>query len=154
MLVLPVFLLTLLAGCSASSSDFQKGVDAYNKRDYATALREWRPLAEQGHADAQTRLGWMYAEGEGGPEDDKEAMKWYRLAAEQGYAPAQFSLGYMYARGEGVPKDYVEAHKWVILAAANGNEAGVFLRDEFEKLMTPSQIEKAQNLSKEWVKKH
>ena len=36
-----------------SSGDFQKGFNAYNKDDFATALREWTPLAEQGDVDAQ-----------------------------------------------------------------------------------------------------
>ena len=46
----------------------------------------------------------MYANGEGVPEDDAEAVRWYRLAAEQGYAMAQSFLGAMYANGEGVPE--------------------------------------------------
>ena len=41
------------------SADYQKGLDAFNKGDYATALREWKPLAEQGNADAQFNLGTM-----------------------------------------------------------------------------------------------
>ncbi len=55
--------LTLLLGSVGTSwgADFDKGVDAYKSGDFATALREWRPLAEQGHADAQYSLGLMYA---------------------------------------------------------------------------------------------
>ncbi len=45
------------------SADFQKGWTAYNSGDYATALREWRPLAEQGNAVAQSNLGVMYGQG-------------------------------------------------------------------------------------------
>ena len=81
------------------SADFQKGLDAYNKRDYATALREWKPLAEQGNTDAQYNLGVMYGKGRGVPQDDKTALKWYRLAAEQGNAAAQHNLGCMYEKG-------------------------------------------------------
>ncbi len=60
----------------------------------------------------------------------------------------------MYALGTGVPKDYVEAYKWGNLAAANGNEDGAELRDNLAKIMTPSQIEKAQDLSRECVRKN
>ena len=60
-------------------ADFQKGWDASKKGDYATALKEWRPLAEQGDANAQSNLGWMYDNGLGVLEDDKAAVKWYRL---------------------------------------------------------------------------
>ena len=55
-----VLLLFLLGGPSAFGTDFQKGFDAYGKGDYKTALKEWRPLAEQGDADAQYNLAVMY----------------------------------------------------------------------------------------------
>ena len=64
------------------------GVDAQ-----LTELEELRALADQGYANAQISLGYMYATGLGVPEDDVEAVRWYRLAAEQGYANAQISLG-------------------------------------------------------------
>ena len=41
------------------SADLQKGLTAYKSGDYATALREWRPLAEQGDEIAQTSVGWI-----------------------------------------------------------------------------------------------
>jgi uncharacterized protein len=106
---------------SILAQDFQKGVAAYHSGDYATALREWRPLAEQGDASAQTNLGLMYDRGLGVPQDYAEAMKWYRLAAEQGEVSAQFNLGLMYDRGLGVPQDYAEAMKWYRLAAEQGD---------------------------------
>ncbi len=54
---------------------------AYDRGDYATALREWRPLAEQGHADAQFKLGVMYFNGRGVPQDYAQAHKWFNFAA-------------------------------------------------------------------------
>ncbi len=62
-----------------------EGVAAYERGDYATALRESRPLAEQGNAIAQNNLGLMYDQGRGVPQDDARAVKWYSKAAEQGY---------------------------------------------------------------------
>ena len=62
----------------------------------------------------------MYFEGQGVPQDDKEAFKWYRLAAKQGQVEAQYNLGAMYFKGQGVPQDYKEALKWYRLAAAQG----------------------------------
>ena len=55
--------LALLLGSAGLSwgADFKKGLAAYDSGDYATALREWTPLAEQGHADAQFYLGVMYS---------------------------------------------------------------------------------------------
>jgi Sel1 repeat len=94
---------------------------AYKRGDYATALRLWQPFAAQGNAFAQTRLGWMYQNGQGVPPDDKEAIRWYRLAAEQRYALAQYNLGFAYQNGIGVPQDQNEAVKWYRLAAEQGN---------------------------------
>ncbi len=135
------------------SADFQKGYAAYKSGDYATTLREWTPLAEQGDASAQSNLGLMYDKGKGVPQDYKTAMKWYTLAAEQGYADAQYNLGLMYGLGQGVKKDYVYAHMWGNIAASNGNENGGKLRDLFAEEMTPTQIEKAQELARECVRK-
>ena len=91
-LIPPVLLLTLLVGNPAFSADFQKGVTAYDSGDYASALREWTPLAKQGDAVAQYNLGVMYDNGQGVLQDDKTAVKWYTLAAEQGDADAQNNL--------------------------------------------------------------
>jgi len=126
-LCLTIAVLLGSAGLS-QSADFQKGLDAYKSGDYATALREWTPLAEQGHADAQFNLGSMYEYGEGVPQDDKNAVKWYRLAAEQGYARAQIKLGVMYEVGRGVPQDYKTAVKWYRLAAEQGNAHAQYFR--------------------------
>ena len=94
------------------SADFQKGITAYEISDYATALREWTPLAKQGNANAQTLLGAMYEEEKGVPQDYKTAVKWYRLAAEQGGALAPTRLGFMYYKGKGVSQNIVFAYMW------------------------------------------
>ena len=114
--------ITVLLGSAGVSwsADFQKGLAAAQRGDFATALREWTPLAEQGDATAQNNLGVMYDKGEGVPQDDKTAVKWWTLAAEQGYASAQYNLGVMYANGEGVPQDDKTAVKWWTLAAEQG----------------------------------
>ena len=93
--------ITVLLGSAGVSwsADFQKGRAAAHRGDFATALRELTPLAEQGHAGAQTFLGVMYREGQGVPQDDKTAVKWFTLAAEQGKARAQYNLGVMYRKG-------------------------------------------------------
>ncbi|MCZ6876080.1 MAG: sel1 repeat family protein, partial [bacterium] len=62
-------------------ADYQAGVDAYHASDYQTALKEFRPLADQGDAAAQNTLGYMYELGKGVSQDYQEALRWYRLAA-------------------------------------------------------------------------
>ena len=88
--------LTLLLSVSVAA-DFYDGVAAYKAGDYKTAFNEFKPLAEQGVADAQFNLGVMYKNGRGVLQDDKEAVKWYTKAAEQGDAGAQLNLGLMHA---------------------------------------------------------
>ncbi len=131
---------------------FEDAVSAHERGDYATALREFRVLVDQGHAAAQTFLGTMYRNGEGVPQDDAEAAKWYRLAAEQGHAVGQLSLGNMYKRGQGVSQDNVQAYKWFNLAGSQIVSA--FLsRDRVAAKMTPAQIAEAQKLAREWKPK-
>jgi TPR repeat protein len=60
----------------------------------------------------------------------------------------------MYHRGDGVPQDYVQAHMWANLAAAQGNEDARGARDVIAFMMTPSQIEEAQRLAREWLAAH
>ena len=112
--------LTVLLGNAgvSLSADYQKGLDAANRGDFATALREWKPLAEQRNAVAQK------------------------------------DLSVMYAFGKGVPKDYVYAHMWGNLAAANGNVDAKEAKVSLAKIMTPESIIKAQELSKEMLKKN
>lgn len=116
-----VAVLIVLFGTQSFSQDLNKGLKAYNAGDYATALKEWKPLAEEGNARAQHNLGVMYQLGRGFLEDATEAVKWYRLSAEQGYAEAQYNLGNMYRKGNGVLKDYTEVLKWWRLSAEQGN---------------------------------
>ena len=141
--LLMVSLLTC-AGGVAIAQDLDAGLKAAQAGDFQTALKEWKPLADQGHAGAQYNLGLMYANGYGVPEDDAEAVRWYRLAADQRDAIAQHNLGWMYANGEGVLQDNVTAHMWFNIAGANGAEDGRDNREIIERKMTPADISEAQ----------
>ena len=99
-------------------------------------------------------LGVKYSYGEGVSEDKKEAVKCYRKAAEQGLVEAQFNIGLMYHKGEGVPEHSVTAYAWWNIAATNGKERAKVAKLNLAKDMTPEQIAKGQELSKEMVKKN
>lgn len=118
-------LLSLVAALAAvpAHAGWEEAVGAYNKGDYATAAREFRPFAEQGQATAQYILGWIYQNGDGVKQDLAEAAKWYQKAAEKGNADAQYALGSLYAAGGGVKRDDAEAVKW-FRKAAEQNKAG------------------------------
>ena len=117
-LVLTVIFFNTTEGLSA---DIRKGLAAYKRGDYVTAVREWKPFARKGHAKIQNIMGTMYLTGKGVRQNNKEAAKWYKLAAKQGLAGAQFNLGFLYAKGKGVPQNYKTAAEWFSLASKQGH---------------------------------
>ena len=117
-----VLVLSLVCLVVPAWADYQAGMDANNRGDYATALRAWRPLAEQGHAVAQYSLGLLYANGQGVPKDDVQARQWYEKSAAQGHANGQVNLGILYDYGRGVPQDFKKAVYWYRLSANQGND--------------------------------
>ena len=135
---------------------FAEGWGALLRGDYASALSELRPLAEQGDASSQNALGVIYTftSGLDVPQDYAEAAKWFRKAAEQGHAVAQANLANLYTKGQGVPQDYVQAHLWWNLAGAKGDVWNLKNRDSVAEKMTPAQIAEAEKLAREWTEKH
>lgn len=107
-------------------------------------------LAER-DAEEQYNLGVSYANGNGVPEDDKEAVRWYRLAAEQGYASAQYNLGLMYFKGEGVPEDKVQAFAWANIAGANGSDVSK-LKGHLKEVLSQQDMSEAQSLTRQLKK--
>jgi len=120
--------LCLLAACSRApqggpaTDQFQQGTEAMERGDYAEAYCAWRPLAEQGDAQAQYNLGWFYANGYGVQVNPTKAVDWWQRAGEQGHIEAQFALGMMYASGDGMEPDLSQAIPWLLKAARQGHE--------------------------------
>ena len=104
--------------------------------------------ALNGNADAQYNLGIMYASGLGVIQDYNEAVKWFRLSSSQGNAQAQEIYGLMYASGRGVTQDYVRAHMWLNISASSGDKNAEANLDIVAKKMSPTQIEKAQEMAR------
>jgi TPR repeat protein len=136
-----VLLVTTFLSLTATisySQDFETGLSAYEARDYQAARAEWIPLAQEGNANAQFRLGILYqltsALGLEEPEVYTEGIKWIHEAAVQGHANAQHELGLAYLKGKGVPQDYLQAAEWLKVAADQSfslsqYELGVLFRD-------------------------
>lgn len=115
-----------LAACQSPTSnvpstspqqDATKGFEAFNRGDYQTAFRYYKPLAEQGYPSAQFNLAMMYSFGKGVKQDAAEAAKWYRKAADQGSYQSQLNLGLIYFNA----KNYNEAVKWFDKSAQQGH---------------------------------
>ena len=150
--ILTKLFLAITISMPALANSYNDGWTAYSKGNYKTAINIFMQLAEQGDAAAQSNLGIMYTKDDGVPRDYKEAIKWYRLAAAQGDVESQTTLGIMYAKGQGVPEDKVFAYMWWNLSAASGSEDASKNKDIIIKSMTPSQVKKAQGLSKACLK--
>ncbi len=116
LLALPVRADFTLGLTAPAWAGFDEGVAGYDRGDYATALREWRPLAEQGHAEAQFKLANMYFNGQGVPLDIAEALEWLWKAADQGHAEAQDVSGLLLGG-----LNSAEAAKWYRKAAEQGD---------------------------------
>ena len=105
--------------------------EAMQRGDYAEAFCHWRPLAEQGHTDAEYHLGWFYANGHGLRVDMLKAVYWWTRAAEQGHADSQYALAVAYGSGEGLEQDPEKAVQWLLAAAHQGNDdAQAILREK------------------------
>src|SRR4026207_1168276 len=113
--------LSIVCLAAPAWADFKAGEKAYQRKDYATALREWHPLAKQGQAAAQYHLGLLHANGQGVPKDDAQARQWYEKAANQEHTLAQVNLASLYDYGRGGLQDFKMAARWYLRAANQGN---------------------------------
>lgn len=111
-----LFLIGAALFAAPALADVKAGVDAWERGDYREAVKQWRPLAIAGDADAQHNLGQAYARGNGVPVDMKMAESWYRKAALQGLPEAEANYGLALfqngSRAEAVP--------WLEKAVARG----------------------------------
>jgi cell division septation protein DedD len=108
---------SLFLGAAGASADVKKGVDAWQAGNFAAAVAEWRPLADQGDADAQFNLGQAYKLGRGVPMDLRIAQGWYEKAARQGHGQAQAILGLVLFQSG----DRAAAMPWIKKGADNGD---------------------------------
>jgi hypothetical protein len=117
--VVTVTLLVALA--LPARADFDHAAAAFEKGEYATAIRELKPLADKGDPRSQYAMGVMAENGFGMPRNPAQAAAWYRKAAEQGNTDAQYNLGAMYEHGIGMAVNYAQAARWYRPAAEAGD---------------------------------
>lgn len=122
--------------------------------DVGKEFESLQKSAEVGIATAQFKLGLLYANGHGVPQDAVEAVKWYRKAAEQNHAAAQFNLGGCYSDGQGVPKDEVEAVNWFRKAGQQKGLAAVGAQIELSSMYDTGQgVPQDDIAAAEWIRK-
>lgn len=134
-----IALLALAACAGKPTSDLEKGIAAYENKDYATAEREIRPWAEYGDPRAQLYLARVVIKLPHSPSDagvrkvDGEMVKWLRKAAESDYEPAQIELARMQVFVPMMVSE-AEALKWYRKSADHGNpEALTVLGSWYER---------------------
>jgi len=150
----------LASAAVVAQADFDGGMQAYERGDFAAAFQAWQPLAETGDAQAQYYLYMLYEGGHGVARDADTAKKWLRKSAKQGYGRAQYvwgheyldpvqgfewvrraakqgvaeaqcRLGNAYAMGHFVPRDDNQASAWIRKAAAQEASCAFFALAEF-----------------------
>ncbi len=120
--------------------------------DFHNAVKYYKLSSLKGNHQSDFRLGLAYFLGNGVERDYKEAFNRFELASKSGIADAQFQLGSMYMSGKGVAKDNIRAYMWLNVAASNGNQFGKVSLDLLEKLMSFTDIERAQKLTSACIK--
>jgi cell division septation protein DedD len=131
---------SLLAAAPAAA-DVKSGVDAWQKGDFGSAVRQWRALADKGDADAQFNMGQAYKLGRGVPADLKIAQSWYQKAAQQGHEPAQALLGLiLFENGQ-----RAAAVPWLKKAADHGDPRAQYVlgTGHFNGDMVPKDLPRA-----------
>ncbi len=117
---------TQIAGATVPAAVAPLSQPVQSTRDEIEAFKAMRRRAETGEAEAQFRLGVMYAYGRGTNKDETEATAWLRKAAQQKHITAQTRLGLMLARGAGVHKNEAEAADWLRQAAEQKDPVAQF----------------------------
>jgi uncharacterized protein len=92
--------LLLMLASPATAGPFEDAQAAHARNDHATALLLLKPLAEEGHVEAQKLLGYMYEIGQGVPQEYFYAAAWYGKAADSGDGDARVRLANVTAQRE------------------------------------------------------
>jgi len=106
---------------TAWAAEIDAGLKAVDNGDFMEAYQVFKPLAEQGNAEAEHNLAVLYKSGKGVMKNLKKAAYWFEKAAKLGLADAQFNLGYMYDMGTGVEHNASKAVFWYKKAAEQGH---------------------------------
>ncbi len=81
------------AAAGTAQADGRAGFEAWQRGDFATALKNWRPLAIAGDSEAQYNMGQAYRLGRGVPVDMKIAEDWFRKSALQNNMQGKAAYG-------------------------------------------------------------
>lgn len=149
-------------------SSYNKGVAAYNAKNYAEARSQWAKSIEEGESPAASNLAYLLYYGLGGTAEPERAVSLWKQGALAGHSEAQWHLGRAFASGKVVKRDYVEAYAWYRCALASTEsppehrrevEANIAkkVRDSLEWLirrMSPEQLLSGKLLAMQYIAAH
>ena len=102
-----------LLSSSLNAEPFTAGLTALNREHATTAFRAWLKLAEQGEAEAQNNIGFLYERGLGVLQDYEQAETWYMMASAQGLPSAKHNLAMLTYKGHINNKDWRKSVEWL-----------------------------------------
>ena len=114
------FALVLASALAVRAASFEDAVAAYQRADYASAMRIWHELGEAGDVRAIYNLGVLFDLGQGVTMDPARAAVYFRHAAQAGHGRAMSNYGRLLEQGRGVQKNEEEAAYWFQKAAEGG----------------------------------
>ena len=129
---------------------YEQGIGT--KKDYKKASEIFRSLMKKNHLDGICRLGSLYLQGLGVSQDFKEAVRLIKIGVEKNHPVSQNFLAKCYKYGYGVKQDNIKALMWYFISIKNGYEDYEELLDEIAENLTTTDIEKAENLAKKYLK--
>ncbi|HKM09073.1 MAG TPA: tetratricopeptide repeat protein [Candidatus Methanomethylophilaceae archaeon] len=109
----------------------------YRIADHDAAFVLFNIASDGGLAAGMHRMGCMYKDGRGAPQNSEKALALMIDAAERGWNPAQMDLYYMYRDGRGTEVDMDKAMEYLRMAAENNNEEAILRLEE----LTPKKTE-------------
>lgn len=131
--------------------EYQIAARLWQQGEYAGAFEWFKKAAEAGSIAARYELGKAYLYGRGTPQHFQLAAEQLLHAAQAGHPEAQYLLARMYQNGQGGPQDLVRAYMWLNVAAANGHPTAAFERDQLRVSLSSEEIQRAQQMSLEWL---
>ena len=152
---LAISLLFFLGTIIPAQAELEIARDLMEENRFTEAMKELRPAARSGNAEAEELIGIMYAMGLGVERDDRRAFEWYMRASLKGHPGAQSGIAWYYEIGRGMPApDLVRAYTWYVLSAIGGDPDAAISQEEVVKKMTKQEIEEAHKLIddyKDWL---
>ena len=118
-LALCTVLLMPAASTRAAETPYNAGVEAWKKKDYPEAAKQWSQAVLAGNLDAMNNLAFLYFNGLGMAPRVPDAIRLWQTAAYAGHSEAQWHLGIAYEQGTGVDKDLLKAYAWYRCSVEN-----------------------------------